>query len=465
MEKNTIRELINDSKIEGDNLPTIAMICSGGGCRAMIATLGFLLGAQEINLINATRYISVLSGSTWTTGVLLALQENNISHFKDYLKNKMTTNLFDMNQLNNIDDVGKILFKKWSYNENIQFSDIYGSVLISRLMEDFNGKEQKLKFKNIREYLSKNKSFPFPIFNTVIANQRPNNPYQWLEINPFTTGCDYLGGFIPTSYFESRFKNGESKGRPYPEETLGSFLGLFGSAYSITSQDADDHTSSELIDGINEILGKIGNYFNLDLTNQRLLAAQINNFSYKMEHSNLKYDKKLTLVDAGMDFNLPFPPLFEMERNIDIFIVCDATSGTEIGGYQELNKAKNYARKNNIPFPNLNDPQIIIDPATSKEFLVYEESGKPTVIYFPNPTAMATLDFEYTQDEFDELCNTMASIVSGAKDIISKTIKNKTKTKSDESSWFYEDIISLDYPETGDRNGWFGKLISSCEIL
>ena len=76
---------------------------------------------------------------------------------------------------------------------------------------------------------------------------------------------------------------------------------------------------------------------------------------------------------------------------------------------------------------------------------------------------MSTLDFEYTQEEFDELCNTMALMVSSAKEIISQAIKNKTKIV--ESPWINEETTLLNYPETGDRNGWFGTLMSSCEIL
>ena len=184
-----------------------------------------------------------------------------------------------------------------------------------------------------------------------------------------------------------------------------------------------------------------------------------------MENSNLTDDEKLTLVDAGMDFNLPFPPLLKMERNIDIFIVCDATSGTESGGYQELIKAKKYAKKNNVPFPSLKNPKKFNDTTTEKEFFIYEEANKPTVIYFPNPTAMSTLDFEYTIEEFDELCNTMASMVSNSKNIISHAIKNKTKTTIVESPWINKEITLLNYPETGNRNGWIGTLMSSCEIL
>jgi phospholipase A2 len=36
-------------------------------------------------------------------------------------------------------------------------------------------------------------------------------------------------------------------------------------------------------------------------------------------------DDGLTVVDAGLDFNLPFPPLLRPERPTDVFLVFDYT--------------------------------------------------------------------------------------------------------------------------------------------
>ncbi|MFH1643880.1 MAG: hypothetical protein ABIA74_01770 [bacterium] len=448
VEKNGIRNFINDQNISDEDLPTIAFVCSGGGCRAMTSTLGFLLGAQQINLINATRYLSVLSGSTWTTAILLALGLNNIESLKEYLKDKMTRNIFDIYQVNNIDNVAKILLQKFSYNENIQPSDFYGSVLISRLMENFNGKEQNLTFRNIRNHLNKNKIFPFPIFTNVITNSGAQN-YEWLEINPYTAGCDVLGGFIPTSYFESKFENGNCI-HSYPEETLGSFMGLFGSAYSITIQDAEIHTDSEIIDKTTNVLQQIEKQTGLNLTNQRFLDAKINNFSYGIENSFFADQEKLILVDAGMHFNLPFPPLLKMNRNIDIFLVCDASAGEE----NQLAKAEEYAKQRNIPFPNLENCKKIND-----SIFIYEEKNAPTIIHFKNPIEMGTMDFSYSEEEFENICNSMATMVVNTQNIISQVIKNKIKNKTDESEWLNEIVYLQKYPETGNRSGWIKKLL------
>ncbi|HJZ23598.1 MAG TPA: hypothetical protein VJ201_04030, partial [Candidatus Babeliales bacterium] len=46
-------------------IPTIAVVASGGGMRATLATLGFLRGLEDIGLLDAVSYVSTLSGSTW----------------------------------------------------------------------------------------------------------------------------------------------------------------------------------------------------------------------------------------------------------------------------------------------------------------------------------------------------------------------------------------------------------------
>ena len=45
--------------------PTIAVMGSGGGYRAMVAFYGVLAALEEMELLNCTMYTNGLSGSTW----------------------------------------------------------------------------------------------------------------------------------------------------------------------------------------------------------------------------------------------------------------------------------------------------------------------------------------------------------------------------------------------------------------
>jgi hypothetical protein len=46
-------------------VPTVNVVASGGGIRAMVATSGAIRALQEAGLLNWCTYMSTLSGSTW----------------------------------------------------------------------------------------------------------------------------------------------------------------------------------------------------------------------------------------------------------------------------------------------------------------------------------------------------------------------------------------------------------------
>ncbi len=53
-------------------VPVLAVVCSGGGSRALISTYGSLQGLQKIQLLDAVSYITGVSGATWWEwGVLM----------------------------------------------------------------------------------------------------------------------------------------------------------------------------------------------------------------------------------------------------------------------------------------------------------------------------------------------------------------------------------------------------------
>jgi hypothetical protein len=53
---------------------------------------------------------------------------------------------------------------------------------------------------------------------------------------------------------------------------------------------------------------------------------RVHNFAYDRSIEGTKQSKPyLELSDAGIDFNLPFPPLLRPEREIDIIIACNSS--------------------------------------------------------------------------------------------------------------------------------------------
>ncbi|KAK3537436.1 hypothetical protein QTP70_009975 [Hemibagrus guttatus] len=58
------------SPLEPSKVPTVAMVCTGGGARAMTGMYGSLKGLQSLGLLDVISYITSLSGSTWTNAYL-----------------------------------------------------------------------------------------------------------------------------------------------------------------------------------------------------------------------------------------------------------------------------------------------------------------------------------------------------------------------------------------------------------
>ena len=72
----------------------------------------------------------------------------------------------------------------------------------------------------------------------------------------------------------------------------------------------------------------------------------------RYEHLNNAV-KKLFLVDAGLAFNSPYPPLLRPQRDVDLFLSFDFSQrfDDKTPPFFELLLAEEWAALNNIPFP------------------------------------------------------------------------------------------------------------------
>jgi hypothetical protein len=101
---------------------------------------------------------------------------------------------------------------------------------------------------------------------------------------------------------------------------------------------------------------------------------------FGMKKQELSERKYLKLVDAGIAFNLPYPPVSgeRSERKSDILIFCDMSA---TGKGVALMKCEKYAREKGLPFPVIEYEDIekrsisIFKDDTNKEV--------PVVIYMP----------------------------------------------------------------------------------
>src|SRR5947207_917635 len=68
----TSLEKILKVSLQEKHVPKISVVCSGGGYRAMLGSIGALSGLQATGLLDAITYVSALSGSTWAVGLWMS---------------------------------------------------------------------------------------------------------------------------------------------------------------------------------------------------------------------------------------------------------------------------------------------------------------------------------------------------------------------------------------------------------
>ncbi len=437
--------------------PSIAVCASGGGYRAMLSTLGLFSGLEEINLLDGITYISGLSGSTWFMTPWLYFNES-VSDYKKRLKPKVKVKIgkkvVKKNGKKKIKNnfplrafIQYLIEKKEVDKQSVTSVDLYGALLADKLFSDLNRfKRQNVKLSDLRLRIKKGKK-PYPILTAV----QPGPPYVWFEFTPYEIGTSWHNSFASTWAAGRRFLNGKSMDFA-KEQSLGFYMGVWGSAYTIhfdgLLEEFEDSLSPFVKTSIEKSIEFIG------AENRRAWPARLNNFAYGAKNAFLNNVEKLTLVDAGLDFNLPFPPLLRAERPVDIIIVMDA-SKTVYDGAPDLRSAEKWARKNGVKFP-----KIDYEKASKNIFSVFKDENDPTVptiIYFPlvknskyntkfDPEEeikngfCGTFNFIYSSKQYELLTRLTQYNLTEAKNAIVQAIKDKVEFKKSLSKTTFDKI-------------------------
>lgn len=404
--------------------PTIAVCCSGGGYRALVGTAGFMRGLQETGLLDCVTYGSYLSGSTWYAAPwVLSGQKPSAfsSEARSRVELKLTDLIYDSSEI-----LGEITSRFGLTNKPLTLLDVWGRMLGHRLLLEFGDRRKQSHLEDLIPNVA-NGGYPLPIFTSVIRRKAVR--YEWCEFTPFEVGSDYLNGFIPAWSLGRTFKDGKAVDCAY-QHTMGYLMGVWGSAFTATIEEAFEQT----LKGVN-----LGSWYsswirlsiNPFLLSHGIQSARMPNFVYNLGGCQMTGERMLEVIDAGIVFNLPVPPLLKKARNVDIIIIADMSM--PINGNEMLLKVVDYARRRKLPFPAIPSGAI---PENGME-LFYEE-GKPMVIYLPlvaqagysaafNPTTSGYCDldnFKYTASQFDELSGLMEYQVTSHSDAITGAIQN-----------------------------------------
>lgn len=429
--KASVERIVNET-VSYKHLPNISVVASGGGYRAMIASLGLTQGLQNINMLDSVMYMATLSGSTWFLGNWLA-QNVPLRSFRALLQEQASTHLLTTPL--SMEASYKTLYKKVKNSQDTSLIDMWGMLLANSFMRNLTPGGRKVYLSELAPNLDAG-NFPLPIFTSVGSF---NNDYVWFEYSPFEIGSHELGAFIPTKTFNSKFENGVTTSID-AEQTLGFLMGIFGSAFSVNARDLvrifkdkiPGKTLTFALDKITQIM---------DFGGWRVTAAKVRNFTYGMRNQAMREKKRLTLMDGGIGFNLPLPPM--LRRDVDIYIFCDASTSSEKGG--ALRKAMEYAQKNGYKFPRI-DYSILGEQRVSI-FMDYNDPSVPMVIYVQNELDFKTTKFEYTPSEFTQLSNHMIRAVEDNYEAFYEAVKIKVKQLQQlhrSTSWAH---INVEEPE------------------
>ena len=441
--KKGIEQLFGED-IQMDYTPRIALCFSGGGFRSMLMTLGFLGAAKDIGLLDASTYITGLSGSTWAIAPWIA-SGKSLKHFTTDLINHIK---YGLNHIDDLEELRLLLFNLLAKIHNkqcISAMDIYGAVLINTLLNDMGSNRLCVTLTESHKDIIKG-ALPLPIYT---ATQTNPDPYEWMEVTPFEVGSPFLEAYVPTWAYGRKFKNDVSIDQK-PEQTLGYYLGIFGSAFEVNFEDILQRTTFNLTrikNSLPEFLGGtvdkvVNTIINSPLNNFRLFPSMLRNFTHNAFYSPIREDKTICLIDAGIDFNLPIPPLLRKNRNVDIIIIYDASGNIE--NAPELRHAQEYAECKGIKFPSIDYSNI--NKNTVNVFKDENSDDTPIIIYFPriknpdfsqdfDPTFCVqneycnTFNFVYTENQINNLTGLASFTLKQHADVIKNIIKEVIERK------------------------------------
>ncbi|MCK4265350.1 hypothetical protein KAW80_03260 [Candidatus Babeliales bacterium] len=405
--------------------PRIALCCSGGGYRALISTVGLLEGLEEVELLDAITYMATLSGSTWALSTWIS-ENGNIKGLKNYLipliENDLKTTKLDESNLK------RMFFTKILSLKPLTSIDIWGGLLGNKFLSNKGNKkfethlyEERTKIEDARK--------PFPIYTAIEVS---NSKKIWTEFTHYEFGSDELGGYIPVWAFGKRFNNGRTVHQTTSPEPLCFCQGIWGSAFTASLSEVLDNFENKLP---KEIRINIKNILNvIRLSNTRMSPALIANYTKGLSRSPIKKKSNMTLVDAGLDFNLPLPALLRNDRKVDIIIVCDASANVDT--LTDFKAAINYANRSGKNY-NIN-----YDGVSQKTISVFKGDSRtktPTIIFLPliknseysqnfDPKTADycnTFNFKYTRPQFEKLSGLTKAAVTQNRNKILEIINAK----------------------------------------
>lgn len=432
-------------------LPNIGISVSGGGYRALMNGAGFIAAAdnrtrnstntgQIGGLLQATTYLSGLSGGGWLVG---SIYSNNFSTVENLRDGSAGSNIwrFENSIFEGPDGNGVHLLKSADYwttlfhevssksdaGFNVTLTDYWGRALSFQLINATDG-GPSYTFSSIA--LADNfkaAEIPFPIL--VADSRAPGTTIVSLnstlyEFNPFELGSwdPTTYAFAPLQYIGSNFSGGVvPSGQECVEgfDQVGFVMGTSSTLFNaiLLGVDADNATAlssipSFLRNVFVNLLNDIGD------REDDIADYQPNPFyGFNNNTSRVAQSTGLTLVDGGEDFQImPLNPLIQPFRHVDVIFTIDSSADTTfnwpngtalVATYQ---RSLNQTIENGTAFPSIPDQNTFVNLGLNNHptFFGCDASNltgpAPLIVYIPNapyitPSNISTFNLSFTETQ------------------------------------------------------------------
>ncbi|XP_053380555.1 cytosolic phospholipase A2-like isoform X4 [Mercenaria mercenaria] len=428
------------------HVPTIGVLGSGGGFRALTAFSGVMGALVDSRISDMVMYNAGLSGSTWYLSSLYShpdWPQKSPRELRNELRDSIESS--PSNTPASLRRFWDRVKAKCDQGQPVSLTDLFGhlvgeTLLQGRLEAKLTDQQEKLKEGNI----------PLPMYAGVHVKKEVSAKvfHEWIEFTPYEIGIMKYGTYMPAEMFGSKFFLGHVV-KKYEESPLHFLQGIWGSAYCVRlkryfgfgKKDDEKENSQEERDELAQI--HFDEIFEMYPTSK----------------------KKLYVVDAGLAFSSPYPLLLRPQRAVDLVLSFDYSSRDhdKTSLFSELLLAEEWARLNKVPFPVI-DPTIA-DRERLKECYVFENPNDPKcpiVMHFvilnitfrefkapgvprsteeekdyanfdifddPNDT-YSTFNFQYTNQAFDRLADLMEFNTLLCKELIVENIKKCVKKRA-----------------------------------
>ncbi|XP_063731564.1 cytosolic phospholipase A2 zeta isoform X2 [Eleginops maclovinus] len=414
-----------------DKVPTIAVVASGGGARAMTGMLGSLKGLKDTGVLDAVSYITGVSGSTWAMSTLY--QEDNWSQedmdsIISASKEQMTKSVLSAFSYEKLQYYSEETAQKEQEGHHVSLIDEAGLILEHLVF----GKKIDSTLSEQQRAVNEGQN-PLPIYNAVNmkdCNRGCEPEAEWCEFTPYEVGIPKYGAFVPSEDFGSQYFLGRII-KKIPEVRIPYLLGIWSSAFSLslhklwllatgTTQSSNSleepdygdiatdngtapstHNKHATLNPITDMVRNLSGYLS-----SRPVIAEIYNFMCGLflhweynTHSNFlawkdthpdafpnqltPSDSTLRLVDSGLDINIGCVPVLRPERDVDV-IICLSYSWDPENILQVLKATAAYCENHNIPFPNADYASLDKEPQQEVYIIEDKENPKaPIVVHFP----------------------------------------------------------------------------------